>query len=145
MSLQSICNHSGKIHHHSLLSPWSSDFMPSCNGGQDDALITMAGINYSTFHELLGIFPPIFCECTPHVDSGSNICQLPYCQKCSGRRQTIDTIIAFSLVLVWTQTCGTYASLQVIFGMTTSNISKWLWFSKHILLLALMGGKEAKI
>jgi hypothetical protein len=41
-------------------------------------------------------------------------------------------------------TCGTYASLQVIFGMTESNISKWLRFSKCILLLALMGVKEAK-
>ena len=46
---------------------------------------------------------------------------------------------------MWTQTHGTYASLQVIFGMPASNISKWLWFSKRILLLALMGVEEAKI
>jgi hypothetical protein len=105
----------------------------------------MTGLNYSTFHELLAIFSPIFHEYTPHVDSGCNISQLPYRHIHRGRRQTIDAIIALSLVLVWTQTRGTYASLQVIFGMTASNISKWLWFNKRILLLALMGVKEAKI
>jgi hypothetical protein len=105
----------------------------------------MTGLNYSTFHELLAIFSPIFHEYAPHVDSGCNISQLPYHHNCRGRRQTIDPIIALSIVLVWTQTRGTYASLQVIFGMTASNISKWLWFSKCILVLALMGVKEAKI
>ena len=35
--------------------------------------------------------------------------------------------------------------LQVIFGMTTSNCSKWLWFSKHTLILALLELKKAKI
>jgi hypothetical protein len=145
MSLQSIRNRSGKIRRRSLLSPRSSAFMQLYNGGQDDALITMTGLNYSTFHELLAIFSPIFHEYTPHVDSGCNISQLPHRHIRRGRRRTIDTIIALSLVLVWTRTRGTYASLQVIFGMTASNISKWLWFSKHILLLALMGVEEAKI
>jgi hypothetical protein len=105
----------------------------------------MTGLNYSTFHELLAIYSPNFHEYTPHVDSGCNISQLPYRHNHRGRRRTINAIIALSLVLVWTRTHGTYASLQVIFGMTASNISKWLWFSKCILLLALMGVKEAKI
>jgi len=145
MSLQSIRNRSGKIRRRSLLSPRSSAFMQLYNGGQDDALITMTGLNYSTFHELLAIFSPIFHEYTPHVNSGCNISHLPYRRFRRGRRRTIDAIIALSLVLVWTRTRGTYASLQVIFGMTASNISKWLRFSKHILLLALMGVEEAKI
>jgi hypothetical protein len=81
------------------------------NGGQDDAFITMTGLNFSTFHKLLAICPPIFHEYTPHIDSGSNISPLPYCHNRRRRRQTIDAIIALSLVLVWTQTRGTYASL----------------------------------
>ena len=60
MSFQSNHNHSGKIRRHSLLSPRSSSFMQLYNGGQDNALITMTGLNYSTFHELLAIFPPSF-------------------------------------------------------------------------------------
>jgi len=115
------------------------------NGGQDDAFITMTGLNFSTFHDFLAIFLPLFHEYTPHVDSSSNVSPLPYHHNHRKRRQTIDAIIALSLVLVWTQTCGTYASLKVIFWMTASNISKWLWFSKCILLLALMGVEEAKI
>jgi hypothetical protein len=81
----------------------------------------------------------------PHVDSGCNISQLPYHHNRRGRRQTMDAILTLSLELVWTRTHGTYTSLQVIFGMTASNISKWLWFSERILLLALMGVEEAKI
>jgi hypothetical protein len=100
--LQSTRNHSRKIRHCSLLSPGTSAFMQLYNGGQDDALITMTGLNFSTFHELLAIFSPIFHENTPHIDSGSNISQLPY--------HTIDKIIALSLVLVWTWTRGTDAS-----------------------------------
>jgi hypothetical protein len=42
-------NHSGKIRRHSLLSPGTSPFMQLYNGGQDDALITMTGLNFSTF------------------------------------------------------------------------------------------------
>jgi hypothetical protein len=86
MSLQSIRNRSGKIRRRSLLSPRSSAFMQLYNGGQDDALITMTGLNYSTFHELLAIFSPIFHEYTPHVNSGCNISHLPYRHFCRGRR-----------------------------------------------------------
>jgi hypothetical protein len=50
-----------------------------------------------------------------------------------------------SLVLVWTRTCGSYAALQVILGMTASNILKWLHFSKWVLLLALFWIDTAKI
>jgi len=32
------------------------------NGGQDVAFITMIGLNFSTFHELLAIFSSIFHE-----------------------------------------------------------------------------------
>jgi hypothetical protein len=136
MSLQSMRNFSGKIHPCSLLSLATSAFMQLYNGGKDDAIITMTGLSFSTFHELLAIFPPIFHhEYTPQVDSVSNISQLPYHQNWRGRRQTIDATIALSLALGWTQTHGTFASLQIIFGMTVSTISKWLQFSKCILLL----------
>ncbi len=76
MSLQSVRNHSGKIHFRSLLYPGTTAFMHLHDGGQDDALITMTGLNHSTFHKLLTIFSPIFYQYTPHVDSGSNISQL---------------------------------------------------------------------
>jgi hypothetical protein len=47
--------------------------------------------------------------------------------------------------LVLTQTRGSYAALQVIFGITASNILKWLYFSKRVLLLALLRIEGAKI
>jgi hypothetical protein len=45
------------------------------SAGQDDALITMTGFDYATFHELQHFFT--FHQYTPHIAFGSNIMQLP--------------------------------------------------------------------
>ena len=129
----------------SLMLSSKSAFMHLFNGGQDDALITMTGFDHANFNELLQYFSPLFHQYTPHVASGCNIQSLPIRNNLRGRIRAISPVIALALVLVWTRTRGSYAALQVIFGMTASNISKWLRFSKRVLLLTLLQIEEAKI
>jgi DDE superfamily endonuclease len=145
LSLQNRRNRSGKIRRRSLLQPTCSAFMHLYNGQQDDALITTTGFNYATFNQLLDLFAPVFLRYTPHVVSGSNIMQLPNHLRRRGRCRTISPIIALALVLVWTRTRGSYATLQLIFGMTASSISRWLRFCKRVLLLVLLDVAEAQI
>jgi hypothetical protein len=130
LSLQNRRNRSGKIWRRSLLQPTCSAFMHLYNGQQDDALITTTGFNYATFNQLLDLFAPVFLRYTLHVLSGSNIMQLPNHLRRRGRCRTISPIIALALVLVWTRTRGSYTTLQLIFGMTASSISRWLRFCK---------------
>jgi len=145
LSRQATRNRSGKIRRRSLMLSSQSAFMHLFNGGQDDALITMTGFDHANFNELLQYFSPLFHQYTPHVASGCNIQSLPIRNNLRGRIRTISPVIALALVLVWTRTRGSYAALQVIFGMTASNISKWLRFSKRVLLLTLLQIEEAKI
>jgi hypothetical protein len=94
---------------------------------------------------LLQHFSPLLHQYSPYVASGCNIQSLLECNNLQGCICTISPVLALALVLVWTWTCGSYAALQVIFGMMASNISKWLHFSKQVLLLALLQIEEAKI
>jgi hypothetical protein len=57
------------------MSPSNAAFMHLFGAGQDDALITMTGFDYATFHELQHFFT--FHQYTPHIAFGSNIMQLP--------------------------------------------------------------------
>jgi hypothetical protein len=116
-----------------------------CNGRQDDALITTMGFNYATFNQLLDLFAPVFLRYTLHVLSGSNIMQLPNPLRHRGRCRTMSPIIVLALVLVWTRTHCSYATLQLIFGKTASSISRWLRFCKRVLLLVLLDVAEAQI
>jgi hypothetical protein len=121
-----------------------STFMHLFNGGQGDALITMTGFDHANLNVLLQHYSPLYHQYTPHVASGCNIQPLPVRNNLRGCIRTISPVIALTLVLVWTWTRGSYAALQVIFGMTASNISKWLRFSKRVLLLAMLQMEEAK-
>jgi hypothetical protein len=145
LGIQAQRNRSGKIRRRSLQPPRLSSFMHLFNGRQDDALITVTGLNYDTFYGLLELFAPIYLRYTPHVSSGSNILELPYRRSRRGRTRQLTPTIALALVLVWTRTRGGYAALQVIFGLTASTISKYLRFCRRILLLVLMGVDEAQI
>jgi hypothetical protein len=80
------------------------------------------GLIMQHFMSHYNIFSHFFIS-TPHVVSGSNIMQLPVLNNPWGWLCTISPVIALPLVLLWTRTCGSYAALQVIFGMTASNIT----------------------
>jgi hypothetical protein len=100
LSRQATRNRSGKIRRQSLMLSSRSAFMHLFNGGQDDALITMAGFDHANLNELLQHFSPLFHQYTPHVASGCNIQSLLECNNLQGRIRTISPIIALALVLV---------------------------------------------
>ena len=124
LSSQATRNRSGKIRRQSLMLSSRSAFMHLFNGGQGDALITMTGFDHANLNVLLQHYSPLYHQYTPHVASGCNIQSLPVRNNLRGCIRTISPVIALTLVLVWMQTRGSYAALQVIFGMMASNISK---------------------
>lgn len=136
-------NRRGQIRRASLVDPVDSAFNHLYLARQDDALITLCGLDFNSFENLLAIFSPLFLRYTPHVDSSSNIRPVRVVGR--GRPRLITPTFGLGLVLAWTRTRGSLMNLQLIFGLTSSKISIWLRFSRRILLLVLSQMKEAAV
>ena len=76
-------------------SPWPCLFY-SYN---DQALITLTGLDHATFDYLLRLFQPIFDNYTPFGD-GDNIQK----KLTKGRKRTVDALDVLVLVLTWMRT-----------------------------------------
>jgi hypothetical protein len=57
----------------------------------------------------------------------------------------LSSIHFLGLVLSWTRTQGSYAVLQVIFGLTPGQLSLWLQFSRRLLVKVLRDDPLAKV
>jgi hypothetical protein len=62
-----------------------------------------------------------------------------------GRPRLLSSIHSLGLVLSWTRTQGSYAVLQVIFGLTPGQLSFWLRFSRRLLVKVLRDDPLAKV
>jgi hypothetical protein len=88
---------------------------------------------------------PFYESYNPIVGSGESIRRFTPREDGKGRPRLVTPAIALWLVLVWTHTRGTYATLQVIFGMTSSVISMWPRYSKRVLLYILSCDADAQV
>ena len=117
-------------------SPWRRLFYSD----NDQALITLTGLDHATFDYLLRLFQPIFDNYTPFGD-GDNI------QKIStkGRKRTVNALDVLGLVLTWTRTRGALFSLQLSFGLTHTNLTVYLRFARRIIVEVLKNNPLAAI
>ena len=97
------------------LSPWRK-LLASRN---DQAFITMMGFDCESFDRLLDKFGPMFSGHTPFDTSGM-IVAFEYV---SGRKREVQAADCLGLVLVWTRTRGPLNVLQLVFGLTLTNLS----------------------
>jgi hypothetical protein len=102
----------------------------------------MTGFDGVSFASLLQKFAPLFDNYTPF--DTSHIKLKPDPSK-GGRPRKVRPEDCLGLVLVWTCTRGPKTLLQLIFGMTSSNLCMYLRFGLRIIVEALKNDSFAKI
>jgi hypothetical protein len=99
--------------------------------GNDQALITVTGMDYSAFHSLVTLFEPCwFNSHTPWVgqQDGTTFEPLDATKRGGGRKRLIDARTCVGLVLAWYRFRGGGYILQGWFGLTGNHASVWLQF-----------------
>jgi hypothetical protein len=136
------CLCSRKIPHASLLSLAKSPWRYLLASQMDKALITMTGFDGASFASLLQKFAPLFDNYTPFDTSRIKLKPDPSKGGCPRKICPEDCLC---LVLVWMCTRGPITVLQLISGMTSSNLCMYLRFGCRIIVEALKNDSLAKI
>jgi len=107
-------------------------------------LIILTGFDCASFASLYEIFSPIFDSYIPFIPSGTS-CFDQEKLKNKGRKQKICPEDCLGLVLAWTRTRGSLMALQLILGMTFSNLDNYLLFAKRIIVKVLRNDQRAHV
>jgi len=134
--------HSRKIPCASLLTLGMSPWRNLLASEVDQALITMTGFDGISFASLLQKFAPLFDDYTPFNTSHILLKQDPSKGGCPRKVRPEDCL---GLVLVWARTRGSLMVLQLIFGMTCSNLCMYLRFGRRMIVEVLKSDSLAKI
>ena len=115
--------------------------------GSDQALITMTGMDFETFHFLESDFKYFYDRYSPYSKDGVIVAlQLNGDDGVlKGQPRLMSAPNDLGLVLTWTRIRGSTMVLELIFGMTQTSILDYLAFCSHILINVLMGKEDAKI
>ncbi len=106
-------------------------------------MITLTGFDRATFNSLCEIFTLVFELYTPFVPSGV-LCFERTKKQNRGRPWMIWLEDSLALVLAWTRTRGSLMVLQLIFGMTYTNLDDYLLF-KRIIVMVLQDHSMAEV
>lgn len=90
----------------------------------------MTGFDFECFERILERFAPVFYGHTP-FDSSGMIVEFQYT---TGRKREVQAGDCLGLVLVWTRTRGSLNVLQLVFGLTYSNLSVYLRFGIRLIV-----------
>ncbi len=89
----------------------------------------MMGFDCEPCENILDKFAPLFSGHTPFDKSGM-IVDFEYI---TGRKREVQRADCLGLVLVWTRTRGPLNVLQLVFGLTYTNLSVYLRFGIHLI------------
>ena len=112
--------------------------------GNQQAFISVTGLDPVCFHELLIVFKPLFDSNSPCSSNNGYICCI--CQ--TAKQGYLCKITAHAcprLVLYWTRTAAFYWEMAGYFGMVTSCCDLWLRFGKCLLLQILLQWTDAQV
>jgi hypothetical protein len=130
-----------RIPREALLLPKVSPWQKLYHSRNDQALITVTGLDHDAFNVLLVRFTPFFSENTPWTGNsdGANHRQLSKRNdaKRRGRKRLIKPHACLGIVLAWYRFRGSQFILQGWFGFTGTHASVWLRFGRRMLLKAL--------
>jgi hypothetical protein len=107
----------------------------------DQAYITMLGINCNSFDWVLKKFAPMFSGHTSYDKSGM-IVELV---KTQGQKREIQPKDCIGLVLLWMRTRGLLNVLQLILGLTYSNLSLYLRFGMRLIVETFRNDPLARV
>ena len=108
------------------LSPWRR-LLHSRN---DQAFITMTGFDCDSFDSLLVKSGPMFDGHTPFDKSGM-IVEFEYV---TGQKREVQLADCLGLALICTRTTGPLNVLQLVFGLTLTNLSVYLRFGVRLIV-----------
>ena len=120
----------------SLLHQHSSAWRHLWNSQSNQSLITLTGLDYHAFYYLCKKFAPIFDTYSPFGYRDGKEELIPKA-KTGQKRVIVAEDCLVGLVLAWTRTRGAISTLQLIFGMTMSNVVSYLKFGKRIIIEVL--------
>ncbi len=101
----------------------------------------MMGFNCESFDRILEKFGPIFSEHTP-FDASGMIVDFVYVQ---GWKRVVQPADCLGLVLVRTHTRGAMNVLQLVFGLTYSNLSAYLRFGIRLIVETFRNDPLARV
>ena len=116
-----------------------SAFRKIFNSAIDHAMVTSTGFTYDVFCDLLKSFAPVFEAFTPY-DRSHKVRKLV----CLAYPKTIHPVDGLGLQLFYLRNRGVQWVLCTVFGMTQSQVSNYLRFSRRILIKLLSKTNIAK-
>jgi DDE superfamily endonuclease len=132
-----------RIPRSALQDPANSAWRVLFTSGNNQALITLTGLNFETFGWLLERFEPIYESHSPFISHTGRI--VPIQNPGRGRKRLMAAEDCLGLVLAWTRTRGTNMVLQLIFGMTGTPVSMYLRFARRVLIRVLVQEPDSAI
>ena len=125
------------------MSAWNKIF----GSGNDQALITVCGLDHQTFNKLNHIFKPLFDRFTPFHGPGGTFCfqLLDGNQYPGGRPRSVTSEMCLGMCLMWSRTRGSNWNLGIIFGTTSSTTHAWIKFGRKLIVSILCNHDEAKV
>jgi DDE superfamily endonuclease len=127
-----------------LQNPSESAWRKLYSAQNDQGMITLTGFDCASFAALCVLFAPVFDSYTPFVPSGTS-CFEREKLKNKGRKRMIRPEDGLGLVLAWTRTRGSLMALQLIFGMTYSNLDDYLLYGKRIIVKVLRNDPRSSV
>ena len=114
-----------------LLCPPQSPWRQVLQSRDDQALINLTGLDFVTFDMVVYPFKFFFNNYTPFTKDGTIVALR---KNNLGRPRLISTADGLGLILAWTRTSGLTMTLELIFGMTQTAVSEYLYFGMIILI-----------
>ena len=102
-------------------SPWRQVLQSQ----DDQALITLTGLDFVTFDMVVYPFKFFFNNYTPFTKDGTIVALR---NNNLGRPRLISAADGLGLILAWTKTRGSTMTLELIFGMIQTAVSEYLYF-----------------
>jgi len=127
----------------SLLPPSHSAWKAICDSGNNQALITLTGVDFETFNWYHEKFKMVYDSNSPFIDPNGFI--VPIDPNVGGRPRLMTAADCVALCLAWTRTRGSKMVLQIIFGITGTPVSVYLRFGRRTLIKILKDEPDARI
>jgi len=145
LSIAELRRRKRRIPRCALTNPHYSSFQVLLASRNDQAYITVTGLDVATFHHLLVRFERLYKCYSPYTVDGK-IVPLRHQQGTrGGRPRSLDAAGCLGLVLCYSRTRGSLFAMQLMFGVTHSVLLVFLKFGMRLLYKVLKEDEGAQV
>jgi len=145
LSIAELRRRKRRIPRCALTNPHYSSFQVLLASRNDQAYITVTGLDVATFHHLLVRFERLCKPYSPYTVDGKIV---PLCHQQGtrgGRPRSLDAAGRLGLVLCYSRTRGSLFAMQLMFGVTHSVLLVFLKFGMRLLYKVLKEDEGAQV